>query len=79
MVERSLSMREVPGSIPGASTDCFELELSIMQSCDEAFNEQITSVSLKNLFEVLALCKKTTAPGVPRRSPIQVLTWPNVA
>ena len=23
--------------------------------------------------------KKTTAPGVPRRSPIQVLTWPNVA
>ena len=23
MVERSLSMREVPGSIPGASTDCF--------------------------------------------------------
>ena len=23
MVERSLSMREVPGSIPGASTECF--------------------------------------------------------
>ena len=23
MVERSLSMREVPGSIPGASPDCF--------------------------------------------------------
>ena len=25
------------------------------------------------------LAKKPTAPGVPRRSPIQVLTWPNVA
>ena len=31
MVERSLSMREVPGSIPGASNNLFEISFCISQ------------------------------------------------
>ena len=44
---------------------------------DNSAKEKII-INIKKKFEVTKI-KKSTTPGIPRRSPIQVLTGPDVA
>ena len=42
-------------------------------------NKQTHKINLKNVERIEKQKKKPAAPAIPRRSPIQVLSWPDVA
>ena len=67
MVERSLSMREVPGSIPGASKDCFYFDFSLW-ILFKSFNSKYTSFpfiaqSSPNFVSVSIIYKQNNSLG----------------